>query len=77
MKLTFGTYEHTTIGFHKVVLKWTVENGKVVNVYQTIEGVINPWSFYHQYPLPFIADECMRFDNYVRKTFGHDPAPVT
>jgi hypothetical protein len=75
MTQTFATYEHSTLGFPKVVLKWSVTDGKIDdNPYLVVKGRISrPWAFHNQYPLPFIKDECDRFDTWVRDTFSNQP----
>jgi hypothetical protein len=75
MKQTFATYEHTTLGFPGVVLKWTLTNGAMDDgAYLAVKGrITRPWTWRNQYPLPFITDECERFDAWVRTTYSNQP----
>lgn len=73
MKITFASYEHTTIGFPKVILKWSVEDGKMGLAYVVIKDIISfDWTWRNQYPLPFIESECQRFDEWVRNMYSND-----
>jgi hypothetical protein len=73
MKLTFGAYEHSRIGFPGVKLKWMVEDGKVTDAYLVIKGVISqPWTWHELRPMPFMEYEMSRFDTYVLTNFAED-----
>ncbi len=73
MQLISGLYHHSKIGFGKVVLKWYVERGKVTDAYVTVKGIImEPWTWRNLYPLPFMEDECKRFDDWVLSRYGND-----
>jgi hypothetical protein len=73
MKCIFATYEHTCIGFGKVVLKWHVNDGKMGTAYVVVKGIIEGnWTWTNPYPLPFIDFELKKFDDYVRNRFTND-----
>lgn len=73
MTRIFAQYEHVTLGFPKVKLKWTEERDKFVEPYLVINGVIEgPWRWHNIHPEPFIKGECERFDAYVRKRFAEN-----
>lgn len=74
MKITFATYKHSTIGFPGVVLKWSVQDGKMGDSYVTVKGIIQAgaWHWYNPYPLPMLDYECERFDDWVRERFSND-----
>lgn len=75
MKRTFAQYEHSTIGFPRVVLKWTEENGEWQPPYVTIHGVIKPDLYgWERYTRPQNNPEhaLARFDDWVRKRFSED-----
>lgn len=78
MKRTFATYEHHTIGFPKVVLKWC-ENDEMMEpeARVVIDGIIqeNRWKFANQgYGISMhIQHEMERFDAWVRSQFAERP----
>lgn len=75
MKRTFATYEHTTIGFPAVKLKWQEEDGLFLRPYLVIKGIISEtwaWNWRNIRPEPFISAELALFDKWVRETFGSD-----
>jgi hypothetical protein len=73
MKLVFGQYEHSTLGFPLVKLKWFVEDGKIINAYITIKGIIKtPWTWSELHPLTWIDSELERFDKWVRAIYSND-----
>jgi hypothetical protein len=75
MHLAFGIYEHTTIGFPGVKLKWCTDNGHWGQGYITVKGIItDPWSWSYQHPGPFSDYEMNRFDEWVRARFADDPS---
>ena len=74
MKLTFGTYEHSCLGFPGVVLKWTVIDGKMDCAYLVENKVIKyDWTWRNPHPLPFIEDELKRFDDWTRTNYKDNP----
>lgn len=76
MKTTFATYEHSTLGFSGVVLKWSETNGlwdKAARV--VVNNVITQeWNWYNQHPEPFKTSEMERFDKWVRMVYSNNPA---
>jgi len=75
MKITLATYEHSTIGFPHIKLKWTVEDGKVSGAARVVvKGVISqaPWTWHNVFPMPFIDYEIALFDAWVRSRFAGD-----
>ncbi len=73
MKCVLALYEHSTIGFPGVKLKWTVEDGKVTSAFWTLKDIIQGrWDWFNRYPLPFIAYEMDSFNDFVRKRFKDD-----
>ncbi len=74
MKMTSATYEHSTLGFPKIVLKWYVENGEMSGKGRlVIKGIIaHEWTWQNLYPLPFIDAEMKRFDDWVRAIYSND-----
>lgn len=82
MKLASATYEHTRIGFPKVILKWHEEDGKFQAAYITAKGIIlrdvNANVFF-SYPgtidcktLVSREEACQRFDEWVAGSYHHD-----
>jgi hypothetical protein len=75
MKAIFTTYQHSTIGFPKVILKWHEENGKALGAYVTRDGIIiGPWAWHNDNPVPFYPAEIERFDHHVRAQYADDPS---
>jgi len=75
MKTTFAQYEHSTIGFPHVKLKWFEENGKWSEGYVTKLLVIETpwiWKHSHHFSSQNISEELKRFDDYVRARFSKD-----
>lgn len=75
MKITFASCEHTCLGFPQVVLKWCQENGTVGAARVVVKGLIQPagWTWHHGASVAaFLADECERFDAWVRATYADD-----
>jgi len=74
MERTFATYEHSTIGFPKIILKWTEENGRFSRPYVVIKDIIQQgfWTWHNTNPEPFIDFELKRFDNYIFERYGED-----
>lgn len=74
MKITFVNYEHSTIGFPRVKLKWAEENGGWQQPYLTIHGVVQPNIFQWESPWPQLhrENEIARFDAWVRERFSED-----
>lgn len=83
MKITFASYEHSCIGFPKVVLKWAEEDGKWSEGRIVVKGIIQstvnhgavvakPWRWTEIWPKPFAESEMARFDDWVRETFKND-----
>ena len=73
MRLTFAVYEHTTIGFPHVKLKWTVEEGKWAPGYVTEHGIIKgPWTWEFNQEHPCAEREMKRFDDWVRLSYKND-----
>lgn len=74
MKRTFATYEHSTIGFPAIKLKWQEEDGLFTRPYLVIKGTIsdNTWNWRNLRPEPFISAELALFDDWVRMTYGND-----
>jgi len=73
MQMTLGFFEHSTVGFPKVVLKWTVEDHRVTSAYVTVKGIIvQPWTWYNPHPMPLIQGELDSFDAWVRDRFSED-----
>lgn len=72
MKVTYAKYEHSVIGFPKVVLKFDSINGNgYSNPYIVIKDIIKPWSWsYNQETTYNIENELDRFDRYVRCRFS-------
>lgn len=71
MKTILAIYEHSTIGFPEVKLKWIEERGKITEVYVTIKGEIQKggWSWHNPHPNPFMVAELEKFDQWVRAAF--------
>ena len=76
MKQVHATYEHSTIGFPAIKLKWSVRNQyDFEGFYITIHGIIQkypPWRFRNENPLARINDELKAFDLWVGQTYGDD-----
>ena len=74
MERTFASYEHSPIGFPKIKLKWTEENGKFSRPYVTIHDRIQEgfWTWHNLNPEPFVEFEVERFDKYVCSRYGED-----
>lgn len=73
MRITLATYEHATIGFPHVKLRWTVADGKVSASRVVVKDVIDSsWTWHNVSPMPFIDYEVKRFDDYVRNRFAND-----
>lgn len=75
MKRTFAQYEHSTIGFPHVKLKWAEENGEWQTPYVTIHGVIKPglygWEG-HTRPQNNPEHALSQFDAWVLERFSED-----
>ena len=77
MKVTFASYEHSTIGFPGVILRWCAENGKMERLGRVVvNGIIQktPWDFGTQNTAIEcrIDQELKRFDEWVRNNYGED-----
>jgi hypothetical protein len=74
MKITFASYEHSRIGFPGIKLKWHAKNGKFLDPYVTINGVIqeNRWTWGNPHPAAFAQAEMERFDEWVGNLFSND-----
>lgn len=75
MKLIFAQYEHSTIGFPGIVLKWHVEQGRVAtDAYVTVGGIVEKggWVWHNPNPAPFIDYELSRFDDWVRRNYAEN-----
>lgn len=73
MKIKFAQYEHTCIGFPKIILKWSETDGKSHDPYITIKDIIsdkNVQSSYEQLNTPKYWME--RFEEWVGRTFCDD-----
>lgn len=76
MKRTFATYEHNTVGFPHIKLKWSEANGMAQDFYVTIKGIVHPYKPEHE-RLGWRLDpkeECEKFDNWVRLMYSDDPS---
>ncbi len=73
MRTVFACYEHSTIGFPKIKLKWYEDNGTVGRAYWVKHDIIQTeWTWRNQYPTPFIQSELARFDEWVRNVYQND-----
>ena len=74
MKTTFITYEHSTIGFPKIVLKWSETNGIVDPRPRLVKNglIVGHWFWHNPNPIPFYDGEMDLFDDYIRKTYSED-----
>lgn len=74
MIATSKYYEHNTIGFPAIKLKWLEERNVIHEPYVTIKGVIQKtgWRWKHTNPIPYYQDEMERFDKWVRDTYSED-----
>lgn len=74
MKITSAHYEHTALGFPKIVLKWHFQEGAHQEPYLVICGVICPYTWSVNQPKVYTMDaELARFDDWVRRRYGDDP----
>jgi len=75
MQITFATYQHTKPGFPKVVLKWHEQDGKALEPYVTIKGVVSGWGWEMGFTPTCSQDyqkEMDRFDKWVAGRFSND-----
>lgn len=73
MKRTFASYEHTRVGFPHIVLKWSEINGKHVEPYLSVNGIMKGWSWEFGQNAIYshdIESELARFDKYVVDVYG-------
>lgn len=73
MKITSATYEHRTIGFPQIALKWHFDGTRHYSPYVTEFGVMKPWSW--EFCSSGILNgpierECERFDRWVRTVYA-------
>lgn len=78
MKQTLAFYEHSTIGFPGVVLKFSIQNSFKLNpdAYFIVKGIIGgEWTWATPLDSCFEHDlqkQLERFDSWVRLTYGND-----
>lgn len=71
MECTLAQYEHSTIGFPGVKLKWSEVNGKYEGAYYTVAGIMaGTWPWHNPYPETCAQFEMQRFDDFVRNVYG-------
>ena len=74
MKTILAQYEHATIGFPHVKLKWTEENGKWSPGYVTRLGIIDEswtWMHAHHISAQNVREELERFDQHIRAKYSN------
>lgn len=73
MKITFARYEHSRVGFPRIVLKWDYDGIGYINPYITVNGVIKPWAWdFGQEKIFRMEKEIEKFEKYVSIMWGDD-----
>jgi len=77
MKQTLALYEHSTIGFPKIVLKFSIKNSSELckDPYFTVHGVMTKWNWAAHLDNCFEYDlekQIKRFDEFIRATYANN-----
>ncbi len=72
MKTIYSEYEHTLVGFPKVVLKFSFSDWKYKDPYVVVNGIIREWDWRESGGIGnySLNKELERFDQWVAATFS-------